>query len=249
MIVATIILSIYAVTNPGTTPQVNATGLTVLLNGAASATGKQGDVILVTATGATAVVGTACSITANGANVIASYTATVNTATTVVGSFIIGTAPQPAGGGAYTVTVTCSATDTGTASLTISPKVTLIPGIGTGGQLVSVTGSGFRSDASFCTFAASGQPHPPELISASYAMICSVSGGIPSGQFTVNPSAADGLWSVTVTDDKGSTGGAPNNFDKVSSATIIISPTSAPPGYGSSDGAVSVFGAGFGAGS
>ena len=220
--------------------------------------GKYLDVINVRATGVPAAtpVGTTCSITDNspGGNVVASSTMSVTIATQADGSFIVGQAPAPAGGGSYTVTVTCqrlSLDDSGDRAFTIDPSLTVSPSIGTALQLITVTGYGFYSDAAGCNNFLS---NPGGLFAASPSAFCSLSGGTVNAGFTVDSAAAIGFYDIRVVPNVGPFATAFNGFQVISGPTIILSPDGtpgqiAPVGFGTSDGKVTVIGAGFSAGS
>lgn len=254
LIVVLLLLTALAVTltnYPVTPPKVEAANLTVTLT---PNSGKSGDVILVHATGATVAQGTTCSITANVANLIVSPTASVSSGSDVDGSFTVGNAPQPSGGGSYTVTVRCPASgtpfDSGTATFTVSPKLTVNPSIGTTGQQVSVTGVGFRSDASTCILSS----NPGGLFAGSPAPFCSISGGSVTAAFAVEATAGTGFKDITVFPNVGAVVTLVNGFQKVTAPTIDVFPDGgagerAPVGFGTADGTVIVFGGGFATGS
>ena len=216
--------------------------------------GKSGDVIIVTATNAAQLVGTVCTITDNSPahNVVTSATASVSAANLVSGSFIVGNAPAAAGAGTYTISVKCpsSGTDNGQATFLVDPRIFVSPPIGMRGQVVQVTGVGFRTEATGCTIGASAgglfAATPPCSINPSG------SPGTVSGQFTVSSTAAVTLYDITVNP----IGAFPaateiNGFQVVTGPTITLSPTSVPPGYGTRKpdgtlgGAVSISGGGF----
>ena len=80
--------------------------------------------------------------------------------------------------------------------------------------------------------------------------ICHIGGGSMTGQFTVDPAAADGLHNLVVTPSDGVAEGAvpfANVFQKVSAPTIfIVSPAFGLPGFGTIGAArVMVTGGGF----
>jgi len=227
-------------------PSAHAAALTVT---PLSASGKSGDVILVDVTGGSAfTTATTCTLTSS-TNVVASYSLTRVPGSSpgeAHGSFTVGTAPGPSGGGAYTLTVTCTTgttVDSGTASFTIQPKITILPPIGQSSQVISVTGVGFRSDYSTCVI--SGAP----VVGTPWS--CSLTGGSMSGSFTVDPAAATSTYTITVSAPTVPAGdqAATALFQKVANPTIAVYPPSAPPGYGTLDGTVTVTGGVFASGS
>jgi hypothetical protein len=238
----------------GNLPRVFAAPFTL---GLSAATGAKGSVITLTGTGVNAGIpaGTPCSESDNspGSSLVTSFTAGVTSPGNLFGSFVVGTAPAAAGGVAYTITVSCSIptiTDTGSQPFTPAPSITLNPPVGVQNQIISVTGVGFRSDASACAIAIAAP------VSAVILPTCSLtgSGGI-SGQFTVDIVSGNGPYTITVS-QTAVPGGPPAtaNFNKVSGPTIFIDPTGAaveivPVGFGTLDGGVSVFGGGFSTGS
>jgi len=216
--------------------------------------GKSGDIIRVTATNVapTTPIGTPCSITDSspGHNLVTYPTMAVTIAGQADGSFKVGTTAAPAGGGTYTVTVSCPATtpvDSGIASFTVDPSITVSPPIGVANQLIKVTGLGFWSDQISCGLTGGA------VLAGS--AICNMGGGSMTGQFIVDPGVADGPYSLVVTPSDGVAEGAVtflNVFQKVSAPTIFIaSPLGAfaSPGFGTmpadGSGRVIVTGGGF----
>jgi len=168
----------------------------------------------------------------------------IGTDGSVTGSFIVAsTAP----GGPYTVTVTStvgtSNTATGTftviASITLSP-VSGSPAVGTGSApdgapatTVTVTGYGFSSSDTSCSFTAT----PVTLVISSPTCTVTGSTGTLTGKFTVGAGSTYGASTVTAT-------GTPAADTSTASfsvvGNIVLNPTS-----GSSGSTIGVFGAGF----
>jgi hypothetical protein len=147
---------------------------------------------------------------------------------TAYGSFTVGTGPGAPGGGAYTLTLTCGS-DSGTASFTVLPSITITPSIGglnafaqVGG--IQVTGVGFPSDAATCTITGglivpSGQP-------------CTINSpaGTVLAPFGQGCSSCFGTYTITVQANLGSP--ATGTFQFVNTPTLSVNPTDAVPGYG-----------------
>jgi len=237
-------------------PQVSAAALTVTLNpfkGAppvaafGSAPSAPGQTVFVTATGASRDVGTSCGLSASIPNLLSSATASVVAPGVVSGSFVVGSVPASSvGNQTYQVYVRCPSTGTptdfGFTNFQVVPRVTIGPAIGTAGQTISLSGSGFRADATACNIQ-SNSTHGVVLNPT-----CSVSSGVMTGQFTVN-STLDGFYNISILPNQISNVSGFAYFRKVSTPTIDVSPNSAPPGYGTLDGAVAVSGGGFPTGS
>ncbi|MGB9022992.1 MAG: hypothetical protein WCC94_06095, partial [Candidatus Bathyarchaeia archaeon] len=184
--------------------------------------GSSGDVILVSATGVTPLTpdGTSCTITGPVGNLVTGAVAQVFTLI-VYGSFVVGNAVGNTGSITYTITVTCG-TDSGTTNFTLLPRVTLSPPITVTGRVITVSGVGFASDATgSCTLLGGA----PNVVNA--PTTCSISNGVLTGSFT---SGITGT--VTVVPLAGNAGNVPT-ITIVAVATISLSPTSTPPGYGS----------------
>ncbi len=199
---------------PPLLPQVRGSSLTghIFLTGPTNlASGNASSVILVEATGVTASAGTTCTLSSSPVNVIGSQSVQVfqdqeeglPLVLRVHGYFtVISSGPSPAGGGASTVTLTCGP-DTGTASFSYLPSITISAPVAnhTAGSFITITGTGFPSDASGCGLSSS----PAGLINAGNAT-CNIplgSGTLSATQFNVNTGAASNNYTVTVTSNSG----------------------------------------------
>lgn len=208
--------------------------------------GQPGQVIYVSATGAPP--SQSCTLLSDNPNLITSVSSiSSNNIGFISGTFTVGLSPAAAakaGGPANTVanntvTISCgSPPSTASAAFKVLPKIVLSSTVGVANQTIAVTGVGFRGDVIVCSIVAS------TIVATSPASSCTVTGsGTVSAQFIVKSGAPDGSYNVTVLPNVGFN--ATTQFNKISGPTIFVSPSSAPPGYGTQDGAVIVSGGGF----
>lgn len=234
--------------------------------------GSPGTTVYVSASGSfdpQVAFGATCVITSDIVGLVTSGSAGIVAPGTVAGSFIVGNVPAKGENiappnlptkGSYNVTLVCYALTTttsffstitsgsttignfGSAFFQVIPRITITPSIGTAGQVISVTGNGFRSDATTCNI-----QNVNNTVSVVQSQTCSVSGGALSGvtQFTVNYAAPNAIYNVSIILDRMSNVSAYGYFRKVATPTIAVSPNFATPGYGALDGSISVSGAGF----
>jgi hypothetical protein len=184
-----------------------------------------------------------CSVSSSPTTVlIASSTCSMSSGV-ATGSFVVG---STAGANvAWVVTVTGSPTiDKATASFGVIPEISISPTSGSSGTVVSFSGSGFSSSATFCNVTLI-----PTIIGYFTAAHCGIIGpGQVSGSFIV-ASAAQGVYIANVTDNA-LTYGSPHNFAAGAPFTvgapitsITIYPNVVVPGQ-----SVGVSGYGFNAG-
>jgi len=240
LLTSALLVSIVTVAVP---PQrVHAAALTFTLSPAAN--GKYGDVITFTSL-ATAVSpdGTGCSVSGAPGNVVTSFQGQVYSAV-AYGFFVVGTGPSGVGGVAYTLTITCGV-DSGTATFTVNPSITISPPAGLPNNVVSVVVYGLPSDTvGPCTI--TSDVHTQMVVGAS-AQPCTLTAGTGSatGTFTVNSGADDHAYMITVNYSGGSWSSGASGYTKVpnplAANAIVMSPTNAPPGWGT----VSITGGGF----
>jgi len=177
---------------------------------------------------------TSCLLTSLPSGAIASPLCSISggvlTATFVVGNVLVS-------GNPFIITATGTPVgDTAAAAFTLlPPTITLTPSIGQVGITVSVSGSGFLTTDSTCSFSGGGS-----IATSS----CSISGGSLSGSFTVANVAA-GVYPITANTGAGLDSGiAVANFQvTVNPKAIALSPSSAQVGA-----TVQVSGSGFSAG-
>jgi len=232
-----------------TIPRAHAGSLTITTT-PTPAHGKSGEIILISTTLVEVPYAVAsCSVTGGPSGLIAAsgFFTPFPSSGAVNGYFKVGNTPAAAGGGAYTLTVTCTGggkTDSGTFGFTVDPSITLSSSIGVQGQVISVTGVGFRQDAASCDLG-------DGAVTTSTSCSIALGAGTMTGQFTVAddtvvPVPPPVTVTVTVT---GKVGGVPYAggvasalFTKVAAPAISLSPSSVPPGYGTLDGTVAVTG-------
>ena len=238
MLLLTSALFVFAPSVVAPPQKAHAIGLTVNLysqGNVAVTSGKYGDVVMVKASTTSAADWTSCSIGGSASGMIGAYAVKVFSGV-AYGYFTVGSAAGGPSGAAYTITVTCGS-DSGTVNFNVLPSVTFSSYSNLAGRRITVTGVGFASDANVCDIIdAGGGAHV-----SSY--ICGVGSGSLSGSFAV---AGAGTFQVFVRPNKG-VAPAPNaTFTVVAAPTVFVSPTSAPPGYGTAGSAlVGITGSGF----
>jgi hypothetical protein len=241
LLTSALFVSIFTVATPP--KEAHASTLTVTLS---FPDGVYTSVIPFTATGASAatVDGTPCGITGAPSNVITQVYAQVYGGT-VYGSFTVGNGPGNTDSTSYALTLTCGG-DIGTFNFKVLPGVIFTSSsvnlaYGVAGQSVSVTGTGFASNAASCTLDSSTVVSAPS---------CSITlgSGTMTGGFTV-AAVADATYNLQITPGKGASGFL--TFYKVSTPNIGLFPTHAPRGFGTAgpSSRVKVYGAGFPTGS
>jgi hypothetical protein len=155
-------------------------------------TGTTGTVVTVTGTGF-ASSATSCTLTVTpSAGFSITGCGTSGTTGQTAGSFTVSSAVA----GLYVVTITDSVGKLAAATFQVgspSATLTITPNIVQPGYSGALSGTGFNPQDISCTIT-------PSIFSS---VVCSVSGGIVAGSFTVSSSAIPGLYVVTITGDKG----------------------------------------------
>ena len=148
---------------------------------------------------------------------------------TPLGSFVVANVAP----GAYVITLNGNNGDSAQAFFTVvsGASVVLHPISGGAGQIVTVTGSGFRTDDSSCSISGSNN-----IVTGS---ACSVAlgSGAPSGSFIVG-NVAPGAYIITLSGNQGDS--AQTTFTVTTGPAIILSPSTGTIGV-----TVTVTGAGF----